>query len=573
MNIFTATQSPHARGPDAERLSHTGCGADFDTAADVAGASVAHPWLRIAGRSVIGLGGALYRAVTTEPGHAFKVEDATGQWFEGMADAVTPQMFGAIGDGVADDTAALQAALDHGGVIVLPRNSHYRVTAGLEITQSGTTLIGHGAKVESDTSANVHVFWIENKDDVVIEGVEIDGRKDLKAQPLAQNNRGVIAIWCRNLRVEGCNIHNCSTSAVRVTGTTASQPTFETRNIKILGCWLHDCGVGTQVNGTGAWIFGSVDDVVIANNVCSHNSGTGIGVDDVSSGGPQGLECLRIAITGNTVIASLEEEDHSPTATSAGVWIGGSRQFSVTGNVVIGYRKGMRVEASQAGNLTGYGAITGNYLEGGQVGLALNDCEHVSVSGNTIVSRTDYSETNIAVVVSSIGSASANHGDAIRIDGNTILSTHVGVGSQDGFSLPAYPSTRVTVANNDITYVGAAAAVPGDIGVTLFQVTDCIIQGNRVSGFYYGVNLPSISAQGTIIRDNTIHGSVSYGIALSRPARVLRNTVFDSGDNSLRVFSNANDSQTIIKDNEFLDNISVNGSTSSCFKVNNIGLT
>ena len=43
---------------------------------------------------------------------------------------VTPQMFGAIGDGTADDSAAIQAALDTGGVILFP-NGRYKVTKTL----------------------------------------------------------------------------------------------------------------------------------------------------------------------------------------------------------------------------------------------------------------------------------------------------------------------------------------------------------------------------------------------------------------------------------------------------------
>lgn len=52
-------------------------------------------------------------------------------WYERTHDAVaklhvTPQMFGAIADGVSDDTEAIQAALDSGSSVVLP-NGRYRV--------------------------------------------------------------------------------------------------------------------------------------------------------------------------------------------------------------------------------------------------------------------------------------------------------------------------------------------------------------------------------------------------------------------------------------------------------------
>ena len=48
---------------------------------------------------------------------------------------VTPQMFGAVGDGVADDTDAVQAALDNGGVIYFPAG-RYKTTRLLTVSKS-----------------------------------------------------------------------------------------------------------------------------------------------------------------------------------------------------------------------------------------------------------------------------------------------------------------------------------------------------------------------------------------------------------------------------------------------------
>ena len=48
---------------------------------------------------------------------------------------VTPQMFGAVGDGVADDTVAVQTALDQGGVIYFPAG-RYKTTSLLTVSKS-----------------------------------------------------------------------------------------------------------------------------------------------------------------------------------------------------------------------------------------------------------------------------------------------------------------------------------------------------------------------------------------------------------------------------------------------------
>ena len=46
---------------------------------------------------------------------------------------VSVRQFGAVGDGVADDTAAIQAALDSGAVQVEIPTGLYRVTATLRV--------------------------------------------------------------------------------------------------------------------------------------------------------------------------------------------------------------------------------------------------------------------------------------------------------------------------------------------------------------------------------------------------------------------------------------------------------
>jgi hypothetical protein len=63
------------------------------------------------------------------------VESKLSEW-------VSPEDFGAVGDGVADDTAAIQNALDTSKTVIFPSNS-YRITASLEI--GGQNIIGLGS--------------------------------------------------------------------------------------------------------------------------------------------------------------------------------------------------------------------------------------------------------------------------------------------------------------------------------------------------------------------------------------------------------------------------------------------
>ncbi len=54
-------------------------------------------------------GDAIYKRVLIEPTHAAKFQSADGAWWEVAEKIVTPQMFGAVADGVTDDTDAILA--------------------------------------------------------------------------------------------------------------------------------------------------------------------------------------------------------------------------------------------------------------------------------------------------------------------------------------------------------------------------------------------------------------------------------------------------------------------------------
>lgn len=86
-------------------------------------------------------------------GQALVWDSGTSKWVNetvGAASVVALNVrdYGAVGDGTADDTTAIQAALDavpDGGRAVYIPAGHYKVTATLQITKDGTTLFGDGS--------------------------------------------------------------------------------------------------------------------------------------------------------------------------------------------------------------------------------------------------------------------------------------------------------------------------------------------------------------------------------------------------------------------------------------------
>ena len=68
--------------------------------------------------------------------------------FGTFAKQAYPQWFGAIGDGVSDDTVPLTqlfAALTQGGMAILPGGSRFKVTHGIDVMYDNLTVFGYGA--------------------------------------------------------------------------------------------------------------------------------------------------------------------------------------------------------------------------------------------------------------------------------------------------------------------------------------------------------------------------------------------------------------------------------------------
>lgn len=79
-----------------------------------------------------------------------------------LRDVVSVKDFGAVGDGVTDDTVAIQAAFDYGGSLFLPHGD-YVITSSLKISKRGTSLegAGHGASRILASGGNYHAIVME----------------------------------------------------------------------------------------------------------------------------------------------------------------------------------------------------------------------------------------------------------------------------------------------------------------------------------------------------------------------------------------------------------------------------
>jgi hypothetical protein len=197
-------------------------------------------------------------------------------------DAVSVKDFGAVGDGIANDTSAIQLALNSAKFVYIPAGT-YLLTASLNV-QSNTTIIGQGASSILKAGANlVYGLSAINVSNINISDLAFNGGgQTTNVATGFANAIGIFAQGVNRLRINRVSITKCGISdGTTNDGTLGGWGIFvgpssiqSTKDVVIDGCsitYIAGCGMnrgdGIIINGTyvGATGFTS-SDVVITNN-------------------------------------------------------------------------------------------------------------------------------------------------------------------------------------------------------------------------------------------------------------------------------------------------------------------
>jgi len=129
-----------------------------------------------------------------------------------MRDIVSVKDFGAVGDGVADDTVAIQAAIDSlTPYQTLNIDSKCKISSGLTITnKTNIRITGNGWLAMSGASSSAYVFLLVGTiDDLEIDGIKITGDGNAAyTQGAIGNNSGqtISSVKFHDLTIEDVNV-------------------------------------------------------------------------------------------------------------------------------------------------------------------------------------------------------------------------------------------------------------------------------------------------------------------------------------------------------------------------------
>lgn len=341
-------------------------------------------------------------------------------------DVRNPRDFGAIGDGITDDTAALNAALAGGNICLrLVAGDTYLVTDEVNIN-SNTILDGNGAAIKylAGTIAPLkYGLIVSQKENVIIQNLEIDGNKSAYA-PV--DFFGVYVRNSDNVTIKNCTIHNCWRAGIHGGQVALGQST----NCFYLNNYIYNIGDATETTQYGNGIALVHDKyVVIEGNIIENIYGTGginlegdtysditIRGNHIKAGTGSNLRGIMMYETGaevhdNIIVESNIVEDQL----GAGISFVGDGDRIISNNIVKGCgEEGIKCITSANSNIT----ITGNSVfdcgDLGFAGINVSQSSRLVVTNNIVAECPSNSTVGYSLRCSEGGVISGNIANGVQ---------------------------------------------------------------------------------------------------------------------------------------------------------------
>lgn len=468
------------------------------------------------------------------------VTNAGSQQFEVLPgdNGYNVKAFGAVGDGVTDDVAAIQAAHAASRVVMYPKGT-YLVSATISITQEGAVAFGSNATIKPSTNLP-YLYRSQGPDDVVFDGLTFasDGTGSTTALRIEDNG----SVQSYRARIENCTFQGWQTPIrllgigdYKVLNNFVSEYSDYGMLCSVNGSRSNDSGViagntllvttPTSSHQAAIYVKGNVDTnveyrmdaVVVTNNVIDGGYYSGVRVERSS-----------YSLVNNNVISNV-----SGTSVGFAVLFGvGAQNCMAEANTCFDCDEGLTVDTSDT-VLTPNVTTHNNQLFGNtvhsitRVGLRVNTGALVTIEGNKVREC----QNGIQLSSNTIGTQDPDAGTYRsgynhNVSGNTVeRCTRGGIVITSGDVEECFVTDNVVRHCNQeqLTITGGivvnggdghrilnnvaednyqSTATRGDYLIDTSEVTDLLLQGNR--GDVYFLDIGSVLTN-VVIRDHDWH--------------------------------------------------------------------
>jgi parallel beta-helix repeat protein len=394
---------------------------------------------------------------------------ATGRWMRVYDAHVSLLWFGAAGDGVTDDTTAVQAALNTGRHVLAPKGYTFLVDGNLATSVNRQKISGGGAFKKKSGNVKPVFLLPDESEGVHFDGIEIDG--NLAAFTIGNATPAIFGYLIKSLTVTNCNLHSNADAGIKLrdsAGLTAIGNRFyRTQNNGIeLRHYINDPRTGSPYVGTRPSVQGNVR--VIGNHFeriddGGHGAGDGCGVTFDSVNGSYPFK--NVTVEGNTfqdVLRCVWTENNIAGSESVNV--------SIVGNTLLGNVLGAGTTECKDGiGLIGVRGATvkGNVIRNISNIVSVGDCVGIQVSGSMGITVAEDIEIEGNIIVDDSGIANRmDYGikitlaNRIRVVGNRVRGASVNQINIAASNVTALACFGNPGAEEDYSWSGCLATMP-----------------------------------------------------------------------------------------------------------------
>jgi hypothetical protein len=404
--------------------------------------------------------------------------------------------FGAVGDGVANDTAAIQAAINAGQnrQVVFPSGT-YLVSTQISII-SNIKIVGQG-KESTTITANAtinSIFYLENDSNVEITGIKFNGNNNTLS-----NIRAYASSTASNVTIQNCSFTGTKNDA------TLNFACIEF-SLTIAGARYSYVNISDNTFdtcGTHGAVIAYVDKLIFSRNF----------MKDIGQHGMEAVSCSDVVISDNIAI-------NCGTVGPGGSGLGvGARTvyWNISNNVISDCRGDAPITCEFTSN---FGVIDGNVVtfSNAAAGISVafgsvppnnapfDKLQNVVVSNNVVINNSGgpFALTGIGI---NVYSTTAALGSGVIVSNNNVNGFNVGIAY-------AYLRDGQIANNNIIDLTGTSSAAIKATYVTSVDITNNSCNTNSGDHSYQILDFAGLPSGRCNVVGNFCAGSNSGAKAL-----------------------------------------------------------